>query len=140
MTLDPDLGWLLDGFDEGELLIHRCADCGAFSEPRALICPVCGSAALGKVAAAGHGRVVSRTTAHGRPGREGSAQGRTFVIVQLEEGPWWWGEVIGAGHERVRAGDQLRLAFRRGPAGRPLPVFCPPDSKDESPDSEQRRN
>lgn len=115
-----DLDWFRDGLASGKLLICRCRDCGAYSEPRARRCPVCGSVELDPTATAGRARLVSWTRT---PARAADPE-RTFVIAQLEEGPWWWGELLDAPGRPV-VGDELELEIRPGLDGHPLPRFRP---------------
>lgn len=116
--------WFLDGLGEGKLLLHRCERCGACSEPRSLACPVCGSGSLAPVAAAGAANLISWTRTHSRPPAEGGpAPSRVFVIAELEEGPWWWGELLGAGDGEPAIGEPLALDFPAGADGQPLPAF-----------------
>jgi uncharacterized OB-fold protein len=111
------LRWFRDGLAGGDLLIHCCRQCGTFAEPRAVTCPACGSVELDAVAASGRARVISATRTRAR----GEDAGRTFVIAQLEEGPWWWGEVVDA--EAPPVGVELALEIGREADGEPLPRF-----------------
>jgi uncharacterized OB-fold protein len=34
-------------------------------------------------------------------------------IVQLDEGPWWWAQLVGVDPDELRAGQRLRVEFQR---------------------------
>jgi uncharacterized OB-fold protein len=120
-----DLDRFREGLTAGELLLGRCHECGAYAEPRARVCPVCRSPELEAVAACGRARVVSWTRSSAPDGEVG----RTFVIAQLQEGPWWWGELVGAQAGGPARDEQLTVEFRSGPRDELLPSFRAADDK-----------
>jgi uncharacterized protein len=50
---------------------------------------------------------------------------RTVLIIgELDEGPWWWSQLVGADPASLAVGRRLRVEFRRAAAEHePVPVF-----------------
>jgi len=107
----------------GALLLRRCPR-GHYSEPPAAQCTTCGSVDLASAPAAGGASLVSwavtRTAAE--PG--GDAAATVLIIAELDEGPWWWSQLIDADPAELRVGARLRVAFVRPDAEHEaVPVF-----------------
>jgi uncharacterized protein len=108
-----------DGTAAGEFRLRHCP-AGHFSEPAATQCTTCGSTSLSWRAAAGLARLVSWTVSYGRA-EEGEPPPRTMLAIgELDEGPWWWSQLVGfepaaAGQPgaELAAGARLRIEFRR---------------------------
>jgi uncharacterized OB-fold protein len=67
----------------------------------------------------GGGTVVSHAVAHRRDGST-----RPLVIVELDEGPWWWSCVVGAQPHEVTTGARVRLDYERADGdSEAVPVF-----------------
>jgi uncharacterized OB-fold protein len=109
----------LDGTARGQFLLRRCRPGRHVSGPQFEACHACGSTDLEHVPASGHGQVVSWTVVHSSPAR-------TLVIVQLDEGPWWWSTLVDADPGSVRTGMEVRIDYQR-PDGSPesIPIFRP---------------
>lgn len=72
--------------------------------------------------AAGTGKIVSWVVEHGR----GPPPVLTVVvIVELDEGPWWWGRLVGADPRAVATGDRVTVDFEKTPQDVLIPVFRP---------------
>jgi uncharacterized OB-fold protein len=102
-----------DGTARGELLLWRCRACpdAELQGPQARACPDCASPDLEPVPAAGGASLVSWAVVHERP-RPGQEPGRTVVAIsQLDEGPWWWSQLVDADPDQLRAGTRLVLDF-----------------------------
>jgi uncharacterized protein len=120
-----------DGTAAHQFLLNKCSRCGEISEPQALACPACGSGSLSPQPAAGGAKVVSWTIVHPRPPATGTT---TVVIAELDEGPWWWAQLVDApAPSAMYPGMRLDLEFERAPDdGEWVPVFRPADT---SPDN-----
>jgi uncharacterized OB-fold protein len=111
-----------------------CRGCGQVTCPPRMTCLTCGGCDLEKVNLCGRGTIRSLTTTFVAPlGRDDEAP-YTIVLVELDEGPWIIGNLIGVdpaqvgmdmigrgvkmGH-KIFAGDR----YSAGEAARP--VFCP---------------
>lgn len=113
-----------DGTAAGKFLLRRCGACTAVSAPQAKQCGTCGSTRLGWTQAAGGASVVSWAVTHGKPDAAGHARTQVLVIAELDEGPWWWSQVIDADPAALRAGTRLRVDFARaGGESEYVPVF-----------------
>ena len=109
-----------DASAEGKFLLLRCAPHGHISRPQSRICPECGSEELEPHFSTGRATLVSWAVVPSR--REG---GETVVpaIGELEEGPWWWSQVVDTDPGSLRAGMRLRVGFRRPEGSEAVPVF-----------------
>ncbi|WP_416981433.1 Zn-ribbon domain-containing OB-fold protein [Streptomyces sp. T028] len=115
-----------DSTARGELLIRRCAGCGAHAAPQSTACPGCQNPATTWAAAAGTGTVVAWTAVHGRPGDGAPASEAVSALIELTEGPWLYAPLrnLGPG-ERPWAGMSVVVAFERPEGGEAIPVFRP---------------
>ena len=113
-----------DGTAAGRFLL-RCCPAGHFSEPPATVCTTCASTELGWAPAAGGGTLVSWTVVWGRPSGDTKPERTILVIGALDEGPWWWSQLVGADPASLAVGQRLRIDFRRA-AGEheAVPVFA----------------
>ncbi|HEX7354351.1 MAG TPA: OB-fold domain-containing protein [Mycobacteriales bacterium] len=109
---------------DGTFPLHRCLDCGAVSGPNERVCPVCRSGSYEQIAAAGTGEVVSFTVQHSKPGPDGTTHRLTVAIIGLDEGPWWWTQLV-APPEEVHVGMRVRLEMVRPEGGESVPVALP---------------
>lgn len=111
--------------DAGFLPLHRCRACGRVNGPNQNACSRCLSADLEQVPAGGGGRVVSYTVQHSKPAADGSTHRLVAVIVELDEGPWWWTQLAGVDPDEVRVGDRVRLELVTPEGGRAVPIARP---------------
>jgi hypothetical protein len=115
-----------DGTARGEFLLQRCEPAGHWNRPQAERCASCDSIELRAAAASGRARLVSWVVLHPRP-RDGAAVEalRLPAIVELEEGPWWWTQLVDAEPGELLEGLPLRVAFERPDGSEAVPVFSP---------------
>ena len=112
-----------DGTAAGRLLL-RCCRAGHFSEPPAEQCTTCGSTDLAWAAAEGGATLVSWTVVWGRPSGDSEPERTVLVIAELDEGPWWWSQLVGADPAGLAVGQRLRVEFRRATEeDEAVPVF-----------------
>ncbi len=124
---DEATGEFFDGTAAGQFLL-RCCPAGHFSEPAAAQCTTCGSTKLAWAPAAGRATLVSWVVSYGRLAGDQAPPRTVLVIGELDEGPWWWAQLIGDGDAAdaasLAAGLRLRLDFRRaGDEFEAVPVF-----------------
>ncbi len=112
-----------DAATGGELLLRQCRRCGTVSEPQNEMCPACASTDLAWEAAGGGARVVSWAVTHSRaPG----VAPTILVIAELDEGPWWWSQLVDVDPADISEGQRLEVVFERADAEHePVPVFRP---------------
>jgi uncharacterized OB-fold protein len=62
----------------------------------------------------------------GRPSGDTEPERTILVIGELDEGPWWWSQLVDADPARLAVGQRLRVEFRRAtPEHETVPVFGP---------------
>ena len=62
------------------------------------------------------------TWASAEPGAEAGAT--VLVIGELDEGPWWWSQLVDANPAALSVGARLAVGFDRAPGGHEaVPVF-----------------
>jgi uncharacterized protein len=127
-----------DGTAAGHFLL-RCCPAGHFSEPPAAQCTTCGTTDLRWTRARGGATLVSWAVTWSRPAAGEPPRRTVLVIGELDEGPWWWGQLAGtgadhagpagngadaAGEMSLAAGQPLRIEFRRADGdSEAVPVF-----------------
>lgn len=103
----------LDGTAAGQFLLRKCDTCQSLSAPQARQCGQCGGTVLSWQPAAGGATVVSWAVTHTKPGPDGAARTAVIVIAELDEGPWWWSQVVDAAPDAIQPGTRLRIDFAR---------------------------
>jgi hypothetical protein len=113
-----------DGTAEGRFLLVQCEH-GHWNRPQARACAECGSRDLHPEPSAGRATLVSWVVVHPRPSDDGSTSGLPSVpaIVELEEGPWWWTQLVDVDPDQLRAGAALQVVFERPDGSEAVPVF-----------------
>lgn len=111
-----------DGTAVGELRVKRCRECGHWSPPPVLYCPACASGDLAWTASRGVGVVVSWSVVHPRRGLESTAA-TVIAIVELEEGPWVFGQLVGVLTDGVCTGQPVTVEFQTPDGGEAVPVY-----------------
>lgn len=106
---DTETKEFLDAAERGEFLLVRSKRTGEYFEPRT---DVSSEPDLEFVPAAGTGTVVSWTVAHGKAG-DGSPTKTGLGIIQLTEGPWWWGRIDGITGNEQPSGKSVHVAFEK---------------------------
>jgi len=120
---DAETAEFFDGTARGEFLLRRCADCGTLGEPDIRRCRGCESVRLGWAPAAGGASVVSWAVVNGRVGTDGPAARTVVAIAELDEGPWWWGQVLDADPVTIAAGQRLTISFEPAEGQEVVPAF-----------------
>ncbi len=109
-----------DGTARGEFLLVKDTATGEVLAPQ--FDPTVDPERYVRVPAAGTGTVVSWAVVHERAA-DGSVSRRPVAIVELDEGPWWWTSVTGAGPDEDLFGRRVRVAFKRAGDGETIPYF-----------------
>ena len=124
-TRDAETVEFFDGTAKGEFRLRRSRVTGEMLAPQ-VYTDSTGSADLEWVAAAGTGRVVSWAVSYAKP-VDGTQRAQSVVaIVELDEGPWWWTELVGADPGELREGLPVQVEFvRPDGSAETLPVFRP---------------
>ncbi len=119
-----DNGWWWEGIERGELLIQRCAGCGALHHPPRPMCGKCQSTKWDSVAAKGRGTVYSFTVLH-HPKFPGYEYPLACAVIELEEGTRIVSNVVGCDPDQVRIGMPVELSIESVDEQMKLPLFRP---------------
>ena len=106
---------------EGEILLPKCDDCGAYHFFPRVLCPHCHGAAISWKQAGGKGRVHTTTVVRRKPERGGDYN---VCVVELDEGVRMMSRVEGIAPGEV-AIDMAVTAFVGEAEGVPAVLFKP---------------
>ena len=106
---------------EGEILLPKCDDCGAYLFFPRVLCPHCHGAAISWKQATGKGRVHTTTVVRRKPERGGDYN---VCVVELDEGVRMMSRVEGIAPGEV-AIDMPVTAFVGEAEGVPAVLFKP---------------
>jgi uncharacterized OB-fold protein len=97
---------------EGRLVMQQCAACGHIRNPIQPLCPVCISPEFTWTELSGRGEVFAKAVYQRafNPAWAGDIP-YNLVLVQLDEGPRMYSNVIGTPNDEIRVGDRLRVVF-----------------------------
>jgi uncharacterized OB-fold protein len=87
------------GLAEGKLLGLKCLECGEGIVPPSAVCTACGSPKLEKHSFAKKGRIRTFTVV--RVGPEGFDAPYVVALVELDDGPWVFGNLVGIDADRA---------------------------------------
>ncbi|MGB8691880.1 MAG: Zn-ribbon domain-containing OB-fold protein [Steroidobacteraceae bacterium] len=124
--ITPETAEYWAGCKRHELLIQRCADCGAAQfYPRAF-CTHCSGSKVRWVRASGRGTLASYTIVHRAVSQAYAAEVPYVVaLVSLEEGPMMMSNVIGCSPGDLRVGMSLQVVFDDWSESITVPKFHP---------------
>jgi len=80
---------------QNKLLGLRCQQCGAVTIPPQMVCGKCASSTMDIVELSGRGKIQSFTTVYVAPEGRREEAPYIIVLVELDEGPWIMGNLIG---------------------------------------------
>jgi len=112
--LDADNRGFWTGGAEGELRIHKCADCGQFFHPPRAVCRHCLSENVAATAVAGTGVVDTYTVNYQKwhPAMEVPCV-MARVAVDGAPGVYVTTNIIGCPVDEVDVGDKVRVVFEQ---------------------------
>jgi uncharacterized OB-fold protein len=115
-----------EGTRRGELRMQKCGACGHIRYPVALVCPKCLSPEAEWTPLSGRGTVFSYVVFH----QVYNAGFRDEVpynvaLIQLEEGPRLFSNVVGAANAEVKVGDAVEIVYDPVTPTVTLPRFRP---------------
>lgn len=97
---------------EGKLVLQTCGDCGHIRYPINHVCPACLSEVFEWRPLSGRGTVYSSIVFHQVYHPEFAADVPYNVsLVQLEEGPRMFSNVLGVPPSEVKVGDRVQVTF-----------------------------
>lgn len=118
-----------DGARSEELRMQQCTNCRHIRYPIGRICPECLEEGHDWVPLSGRGEVYSSIVFH-------QVYNKAFAddvpynvaLVQLDEGPRMFSNVVGVPPSEVRVGDRVRVVFDRVTEEVTIPRFTPEES------------
>lgn len=115
-----------DGCRDGRLRLQRCSGCAQWRYPIAAVCPGCLSPAFEWAEASGRGTVFSTIVFHQayHPGFKADLP-YNVSMIQLEEGPRMFSNVVGVPPRDVKVGDAVEVVFDTVTAEVTIPRFRP---------------
>lgn len=111
-----------DAAAEGRLLLPRCTACGRHFFRPEVACTHCFSTDWRWVQATGRGTLYSHSVVHRAPA-PGFVVPFVLGVVELEEGPVMFSNIVGCDARDVRIGMALKVRFDRVAAGLWMPRF-----------------
>lgn len=116
-----------DGAARGVFLLRRAVVSGEIVAPSAEQDST-GGTELEWVEASGLGRVVSWAFVPQRGTGSDTPLEITIGVVELDEGPWWWTQLVGVDRDVAAEGLRVRAVFVKSGPSVPdeyVPVFMP---------------
>jgi len=123
-TVSADTEFFWEGVRAHQLLIQRCASCGALRHPPGPMCPQCRSVEWGTVAATGRGEVFSFVMPH-HPAFPWFEYPYIVALVELEEGVRVVANLVGVTPDDAAIGMAVQVEFEHHDNDVVLPVFRP---------------
>jgi uncharacterized OB-fold protein len=106
------------------LLLRACKACGARHFMPRYLCPQCWSDQLEWIDSAGRGTVHSFSIVHRAPTPDfGGQTPYVIAMIDLEEGPRMFTNIVGEGAHAVSIGDSVQVTFEDRGDGFKIPQF-----------------
>lgn len=101
-----------EGAKRGRLRMQKCEDCGHVRYPISHVCPKCLSYDFEWTDLSGRGVVFSYVVFHQLYSKAFEKDiPYNVALVQLEEGPRMYSNVVGVDNDAVKIGDQVEAVF-----------------------------
>jgi uncharacterized OB-fold protein len=101
-----------EGCKVGKLRMQKCDDCGHIRYPISNVCPKCLSYNFKWSDLSGRGEVFSYVVFHQLYNKAFEKDiPYNVAMVQLEEGPRMFSNVVGVANDAVKVGDKLEVTF-----------------------------
>jgi uncharacterized OB-fold protein len=111
-VLNKDNRPFWEGCKAHRLLMQQCGECGHVRFPINTVCPRCLSPTFDWKHLSGRGSVFSYVVFHQVYNKAFAADAPYNVaLVQLDEGPRMYSNVVGVANDQVKVGDRLEVVF-----------------------------
>jgi len=101
-----------EGARRGRLRMQKCGDCGHIRYPISHVCPKCLSYNFNWTDLSGRGEVFSYIVFHQLYNKAFEKDiPYNVALVQLEEGPRMYSNVVGVDNDAVKVGDKVEVTF-----------------------------
>ncbi|MBI2370786.1 MAG: OB-fold domain-containing protein [Deltaproteobacteria bacterium] len=125
-VLDPDSKPFWESCRRHEMALQRCAACGQFRFPPRVTCPHCLSEEYTWTPVRGRGTVYTFVTFHHVYHKAWADKAPYNVsMIELEEGPRLWSNVVGIAPEEVTVGMPVEIFYEDVTDEVALPKFRP---------------
>jgi hypothetical protein len=113
-----------DSCRAGRLSLQKCGACSHIRYPISPFCPRCLSADFAWAPVSGRGTVFSYVVFHRayHPGFKAEVP-YNVALVQLEEGPRMYSNIVGTPNDQVRIGDAVEAVFEAATQEVTIPKF-----------------
>jgi uncharacterized OB-fold protein len=101
-----------EGAKRGRICMQRCKDCGHVRYPISHVCPQCLSYRFEWAGLSGRGVVFSYVVFHQlyHPAFKDDIP-YNVAMIQLEEGPRMYSNIVGVDNDAVKVGDKVQAVF-----------------------------
>jgi uncharacterized OB-fold protein len=124
--ISEENGPFWEGARNERLLLQRCARCGHLRYPISRYCPECLEEGHEWVPVSGRGEVYSSVVFHQVYNQAFAGDVPYNVsLIQLDEGPRMFSNVVGVPPNEVRVGDRVQVVFDRVTEEVTIPRFTP---------------
>ena len=111
---------------EEKLRMQQCVDCGHIRYPISHVCPKCLSYETKWTDLSGRGEVFSYVVFYQLYNKAFEKDiPYNVALVQLEEGPRMYGNIVGVDNDSVKVGDPVEVVFERATPEITIPKFRP---------------
>jgi len=101
-----------EGAKRGKLRMQKCGDCGHIRYPISHVCPKCLSYNFNWTDLSGRGEVFSYIVFYQLYNKAFEKDiPYNVALVQLEEGPRMYSNVVGVDNDAVKVGDKVEVTF-----------------------------
>jgi uncharacterized protein len=131
---DPATAAFFDGAAEGKFLLRKSRATGEVLGP-SVEQDSMGNTELEWIRATGRGTVVSWALVPRRTAESGQPRSITIGLVELDEGPWWWTQLVEVAPDALVEGLEVRVIFPKSgndEAHEYVPVFTPVGGRSEA--------
>ncbi|VTU45663.1 putative nucleic-acid-binding protein containing a Zn-ribbon (plasmid) [Variovorax sp. SRS16] len=113
-----------DACRAGRLCLQRCDNCAHIRYPISPVCPRCLASGFEWAQVSGRGSVFSYIVFHRayHPGFRDELP-YNVALVQLDEGPRMYSNIVGTPNDQVRIGDAVEVVFDRATDEVTIPKF-----------------
>jgi uncharacterized OB-fold protein len=113
-----------DGAKAGKLMMQKCGECGHIRYPISHVCPDCLSYEFTWAQLSGRGEVFSYVVFHQLYNKAFADDvPYNVAMVQLEEGPRMFSNIVGVDNDAVKVGDKVEVTFEKATDEITIPKF-----------------
>jgi uncharacterized OB-fold protein len=128
-TLTDDNRPFWEGARQGKLMMQKCGDCSHIRYPISHVCPDCLSYKTEWTQLSGRGEVFSYVVFYQLYNKAFADDvPYNVAMIQLEEGPRMFSNIVGVDNDAVKVGDKVEVTFEKATDEVSIPKFRPRQS------------